>query len=350
MAVQEKILKRVRGLLDKAASTEFPEERTELLAKAQELKDRHDIEEAMLAGIGKGEARKPIVHKIDVGDKTLLDEKYHIMYAIARHCRCRSMDTYGGSGNEVTLVGMPDDIGYAEMLYTITVMQLVSKINPSWSATRGFDANVRLFKEAGIKWVDIAFEANRQGGNPRTGRPGSVTDGTWLKLAYRRECARLGVQPTRQTQRHEAYRATFAESFAYTISDELAKMRESAEKATGTEMSLLPAIVSDSGKIDQEFYRLFPYMDPEEQRKNREKREAARKAAWDAMTPEQQAKHILVEDERRRQFEERQAKRPKTRQRDMYDSAGWANGQAAAREVDFSGGKSTLKTKKGELE
>ena len=47
-APDRRVLDRVRGLLTKAESTEFPAEAEALTAKAQELMARHSIEQAMV--------------------------------------------------------------------------------------------------------------------------------------------------------------------------------------------------------------------------------------------------------------------------------------------------------------
>jgi hypothetical protein len=54
--VDERMLSRVRALLAKAESTEFPEEAEALSSRAQELMARHSIDDAFLAAAGQGKA------------------------------------------------------------------------------------------------------------------------------------------------------------------------------------------------------------------------------------------------------------------------------------------------------
>ena len=52
--VEPRILDKVRALLAKAESTEFPEEAEAYTAKAQELMARHRIDRAVLGATGRG--------------------------------------------------------------------------------------------------------------------------------------------------------------------------------------------------------------------------------------------------------------------------------------------------------
>lgn len=333
-----KLLNKIRGLLDKAGSTEFPNEREALLGKAQELMDRHDIEEAQLELEGRGETRKPIKREIDLGDWTFSAQKIDLFYAFAKHARVRCAIEFRERHYFATVVGLENGISFAEMLYTVAVMEFITKINPGWRKEVTFDANVKALKESGRKWVDIAFEANRNGGNPRTGKPGSVTDGAWLKTAYRRECDRLGEPVVRHTQRHEAYRTSFASSFVTTIQTELWKMRRDAEKATGVNVGNLPVIRSIDERVDEEFYRLFPDMHPDAYRAQSAKARAEYDAMLDAMTPEERAAY----DRDQAKSDEKSKKYYERNRHARYDANGWNAGEQAARAVDLSGGKGNV--------
>ena len=62
-AVGERMLGRVRALLAKAESTEFPEEAEALSARAQELMARYSIDYAVLAA-GSGDTDQPVARRL----------------------------------------------------------------------------------------------------------------------------------------------------------------------------------------------------------------------------------------------------------------------------------------------
>lgn len=325
---EEKLLNRIRGLLQKAERTNFEEEREALLAKAQQLMDQHRIDMAML-DFGKATASREAVEvRMDLGWSEWSQTKYAILYYIGEHCGVRVV--WGGGGKGV-MVGMQEDIDMVELLFTIAALEFDSKIDPVWDSEKSFDANVYALHGAGRKWVQIARTANRHGGNPRTGQPGSETDGSWLLSAYRRECKRLGEEPRRQTQRHEAYRESFANSFLGTIVQRLRKMRKVADEERGESLDRLPAVMSVQDKVNAKFWSLFPHLHPDEvDRRHREARERER-ARWEALTPEQQEKEL------------RDRRRPVRPGRSTYDEAGWRAGDKAAQRVDLLGGKNRVK-------
>lgn len=330
---EEKLLKRIRALLERANDERNHEgEREASLAKAQQLMDQHRIELAML-DYGKGvPTQTPISYEIEIPPSKFADKKFSILFYIAQHCGVR----IAWSQDKSILVGMQSSIEMAELLYTLTILEFDSRIDPGWDREKSFDANVKALQEAGKKWVQIARLANRNGGNPRTGLPGSEKDGSWLLTAYRRECARLGEEPRRQTQRHEAYQESFASSFLGTIYNRLDHMRSAADRERGGELTKLPAIMSEQDRVNAEYWRLFPHLHPQAQKQRQEEaaeRERRRRAA---MTQEERD----AEDERRAKWV---AKPSKTT---TYDEAGWAAGDRAAQRVDLLGGKNRVENKK----
>lgn len=114
-----KTLTRIRGLLAKAESTDFPAEAEALTAKAQDLMTRYAIDEALLAG-ETGDA-------VDVqGVRILIEQPYALQKAglldvIGRANRCRAV--WSDFASCVTLVGVPTDVAQVEMLFTSTLVQ-----------------------------------------------------------------------------------------------------------------------------------------------------------------------------------------------------------------------------------
>ncbi len=117
--VDQKVLGRVRGLLAKAESTEYPEEAEALSAKAQELMNRYAFERAL---VDAGEHREQRATSIRLWlEAPYLEAKSHLVGAIAGANRCRSV-FYSGLGF-VALVGEETDLRITELLATSLLVQ-----------------------------------------------------------------------------------------------------------------------------------------------------------------------------------------------------------------------------------
>lgn len=114
-----KTLTRIRALLAKAESTDFPAEAEAFTAKAQDLMTRYAIDEALLSGQSG--------HGIDVqGIRVLIEQPYALQKAglldvIGRANRCRAV--WSDFGASVSLLGVPTDLAQVEMLFTSTLVQ-----------------------------------------------------------------------------------------------------------------------------------------------------------------------------------------------------------------------------------
>ncbi|WP_067476604.1 DUF2786 domain-containing protein [Actinomadura hibisca] len=120
--VDQRMLGKVRALLAKAESTEFPEEAEALSARAQELMARHSIDRALLAA-GDGDEAAPagcrlaVEHPYDAPKAVLLT-----VVAEANRCRAVWHRELGLS----TVLGFPADLAAVEMLYTSLLVQATS--------------------------------------------------------------------------------------------------------------------------------------------------------------------------------------------------------------------------------
>lgn len=344
---EEKILERVRKLIDKANSTTFEAEKQAFFDKAESLMQAHEIEQAELDAHRPKNEQRPIVSRtVNVGDYNWWNHKYRLLVVFAQHRKVRLAQT---PRYDFVIVGYEADLDFVELLWTTTVLDFSSKMQPGWQKDRAgtaranFDANVYALKEAGFKWVQIAMEANRNGGNPHTGQPCGTGQGQGGPLisAYRRECKRLGVEPTKHTQRHDAYRDSFADSYVATINNRLYMMRLHAEEESGVVASNLPAVRSAEDRVNEEFWRLFPLYHPDEVKRRAEEQRAKEAARLGSMTPEE------LEAEKAAEI----SRKLSARMRDKsYDRNGWQAGDQAAKQVDLSGGRNTLKDERRRLQ
>ncbi|MGI5414887.1 DUF2786 domain-containing protein [Actinomadura luteofluorescens] len=115
----QRILGRVRALLAKAESTEFPEEAEALSARAQELMARHSIDQALLAAetgdMGGTDGRRIAVDSPYDAPKAVL----LTVVAEANHCRAIWHRELGFS----TVLGFPADLAAVEILFTSLLVQ-----------------------------------------------------------------------------------------------------------------------------------------------------------------------------------------------------------------------------------
>ncbi|GAA2915715.1 DUF2786 domain-containing protein [Streptomyces thioluteus] len=115
-----KALGRIRALLAKAESTDFPEEAEAFSAKAQELMARHSIDAALLpagdatAGDGPASCRLGVEGPYEPAKALLLGA-----VAEANHCRAVWSSELGFS----TVVGFDADLELVELMYTSLLVQ-----------------------------------------------------------------------------------------------------------------------------------------------------------------------------------------------------------------------------------
>ena len=113
--IHEKVLGRVRALLAKAESTDFPEEAEALTAKAHELMARYAIDQVRVDdGSGPGLHRLPV-------DPPYPSAKFLLLGGIARANRCEAV--WSKHEQVATVIGYPVDVATVELLYTSLLVQ-----------------------------------------------------------------------------------------------------------------------------------------------------------------------------------------------------------------------------------
>ncbi len=111
-------LRRIRGLLAKAESTEFEEEAESLTAKAQELMTRYAIDQALVGNVDQGD--RPRLTRVMV-DAPYADAKSLLLAAVAEANRCRAVFLSGLDMS--TVAGHADDLEVVELLFTSLLVQ-----------------------------------------------------------------------------------------------------------------------------------------------------------------------------------------------------------------------------------
>jgi hypothetical protein len=202
----DKILERVRGLLAKAQSTEFPEEAEALAAKAQELMTRHSLDAAMVEAAqqrhGAGAAPELMVIKLH---PPYVNAKSVLVGSVARANRCQAV--LDSKSESAYVVGFATDLEAVNVLFTSLLAQSTTSM---------------------------------------------------LRAARQPQVARtMHAQPPDTSSR--TFRQSFLVSFAARISERLqeaaAKSRHEAEQTYGAE--LLPVLAARDDQVEQAVAQRF---------------------------------------------------------------------------------------------
>lgn len=117
--MEPKVLARVRALIAKAESTEFPEEAEVLTAKAQQLMARHAIDAALLEA-GTGTAGVPSSRRVAVA-VPYQAAKVRLLSAVARANRGRVV--WDAGTGQAHVFGFAGDLDAVEVLFTSLLLQ-----------------------------------------------------------------------------------------------------------------------------------------------------------------------------------------------------------------------------------
>ncbi len=272
---QERVLDKVQGLLDLANGAGTTDEERDLaLTRANEMMVKHAIEQSVLDAhrTARGEKldRNPetvVVPFIPVGQEfdTILYDCVAHLALLARVIPVRLLSR--DDETMLSLSGFPDDIEYFQMLWLSTYLQFSNKLFPKWDTAKDLDENVKFLKDAGFKWKEIwiignnALHPGSQLLSPR-GKPIGCppNDNHELIRAYRRQCELEGVQPENHTQRHAAYRESYALGFKVRLSQRIAEMRFAASQEAGKTTGAEVALVDSSRRVVDLVDSLYPNM------------------------------------------------------------------------------------------
>jgi hypothetical protein len=116
----ERLLRRLRAMLAKAESTDFPEEAEALTARAQELMARHSIDQALLAAAHPESRGLPSGRRIGI-DNPYESPKAVLLTVVADANRCRSV--WSRQLGFCTVLGFPSDLDAVEILFTSLLVQ-----------------------------------------------------------------------------------------------------------------------------------------------------------------------------------------------------------------------------------
>lgn len=119
------VLRKIRGLLDKAEASTFEAESSALFAKAAELMGRHRITEAMIdAGRHPTDRCKIIRRDIQLGSGPYVRARLDLLDNVSEASCCRLVTSTGWDGRIGTVVGYETDVSAVDVLYTSLMIQV----------------------------------------------------------------------------------------------------------------------------------------------------------------------------------------------------------------------------------
>ncbi|MDN5932943.1 MAG: DUF2786 domain-containing protein [Pseudonocardia sp.] len=145
--VDQKVLGKVRGLLAKAESTEFPDEAEALSAKAQDLMSRYSLHQAVL---DHDSGRDPAVSGRRIWlDAPYADAKALLVQTVAAANRCRTV--WSSGLGFATVIGAEVDLDSVELLVTSLLVQANrAMLAAGRHITRSGTSRTRSFRQSFI--------------------------------------------------------------------------------------------------------------------------------------------------------------------------------------------------------
>jgi hypothetical protein len=254
---QEAILRKVRGLIAKANSTEHEGERQVFMAKADELMEKYAIDQALLLLKQDPNARLVVRKDMDISwwsqmhgiDPDARNEIAYLWSSCVTHCRCvTSFSTWNFSTKTAAVFGTEGDLAYLDLLFTDLFIQMTEKLRPTFNPNAEIGSQVRLAKEAGMTWDQILDWAGLRG----------TPEGKRLLPAYRRYCEAHGLQQVKINPK--TYQWSFVEAFCGTIRSRLYAMRQRDDGGPSAGNELVLRDIRDQAR--EEMYNVFPDLRP----------------------------------------------------------------------------------------
>lgn len=329
----ENVLRKVQALLERAEHTGTNDaERAACFAKADELMVKYAIDQALLdQGRTAAQRSEPVVANIHVVPENVArtiwtGHQWGMLRALAPLARCRIVEL---DRSEARVVGYRSDVEYLQMMFVGAQMTFVQKLLPAWDPQRTEDENVKILKEAGWKWERIA----RAGGF-------DWPDGGALIRAYRRQCRREGVEPTPHTQRHDAYRRSFADGFLVRLSERVdALTREHANIHHDSGVSTALVLADRSTAVERKLYDLHPELRPLTNEELAAHCEKARQEVAEAIRHEHEQRQAMLaamtDKERERFLRKEREDRDKEQRRQEREYRRWERYEAEEERRNF---------------
>lgn len=323
---EEAYLRKAEALLHRASDPSASEgEREACIGKANQIMEKHRLDRAMLFSSGKQPDKKivqRVYDRVETGQFSYL--LADMRSDIFRHCGVMTHRSY-----KDTAVGYEEDMFFAEMLWSTVYLHFVERMFPKWEKHRTFDANVYSIKKAGYSWSEVREMGLAQGAGDLSGPLTAKNAGSKLRNAFKREAARRGevVPPGKQQPLNPVqWRKNFAEAYASRMYARLRQLRMENAQEPGSPGEI--ALLTDEDRVKQEFWKVFPDMHPEAQKRLQERFLEQERRRQEGLTPAQKAEEERKIERRRQEYLKRWDQE--------HRAGGWNDGAQAADEVNLS--------------
>lgn len=321
----DKIIWRVNKLLEKAESTEYPEEAKALRAKAKELIDQHRIDQENMIAVDQ-KTVMPILREFPVArwSSEFRDWFWTLFLHVAEHCEVEVTSDYGKTDQgEIYLmgkaVGYDIDLRYMELLWSSIRLTFISKVEPEYDPNLSEAENIYRLRSSGIARKDVAQMIWGQWTHANSAKVGKV---------YKEECAKRGETPALSGKgiHLKDFRETYAKEFTWRVVD---RLHDAANGALGQGGAMVFADRKE--RVKEAFYKHFPNLRPK----------PVEPVVPVVLTDEEQAKAQAEAEKARKRLEKRRG--TKAYQKELHRKywspaaqAGSMAGKSAADQVNIS--------------
>lgn len=322
----EAMAAKIRALLAKAESTEFPEEAASLHAKAEELRRKYQLaEEDLIAEEPSSIA--PIVRDIVLTNSRSDFYMDHVglWHWAAEHVGALFQLTWRGQDIMAIAVGYASDIRLAESLYQNAWIALVDRLEPKVNPKESDLENVYRLRNSGMERNRVAQLL----WGSDLGKAGHADHAKVGKL-YAFACAERGEQPlvAGKGVNKMVFREQYGQAFVQRFAERLRAARDAVDSIGGA-----LSLHGRAQRVEEAFWVRFPDQHPD-----------ARKAAAERYAAERAASGELEKKVKPRNWTKADQKAWERRHHSPAAYAGQAAGTAAADRIEL--GRGTTKAAK----
>ncbi len=253
----EKIIHRVNSLLKKAESTQFPEEKAACEAKAEELIQKHRLEQENLLAIDE-KTVSPVVRTFPVGrwNSEFRNWMWSLFLQVADHCEVKVTYEWSSRNNLEELyfdglaVGYEIDLRYMELLWSSIRLTFISKLEPKVDPALSEEENIYNLRQAGIARKDVAVKIWGHWTHANSAKVGRI---------YKDECAKRGEAPALDGKgiHLKTFREVYTREFYWKVTDRLRAARDASMSQGGAMV-----FADRKQRVEDAFYLHFPHLKP----------------------------------------------------------------------------------------
>lgn len=257
----EGMLAKIRGLIAKAESTDFPEEAATYREAAEKLMRKYRVEQEQLLETGVTrllESPIQVTVALCPASSDFVQQYYWIWLDVAGHTEVLFHQTWGADQATgaysllVQVVGFEMDVRYAEMLFTAAQLVFQENLEPKVRAELDDQANAYRLRRAGIARNRVAQMLWGSALND------GAAHGKVAKL-YKAECQARGEDAAVSGRQINAgtYRMAYAAGFRTTLARRLRMAQDGADRDGGALV-----LGNRESLVKEAFWTAFPQYRP----------------------------------------------------------------------------------------